>query len=118
MQRLEIIGTDFTKNYAGPILDIQSKNTASQLFVTGGKDIQIINSRFFDNKGTRLAFPNLEPAPVLSRMNLANFFPPGYFDASHSPLIRIMMTPSPKIINRTYLNVTITNSKFFRNKNV
>jgi hypothetical protein len=36
IQELEISGSSFTKNYAGPVLDSNTRETASQIFIRGG----------------------------------------------------------------------------------
>lgn len=112
VQELVIEESAFSKNLAGPILDDSSTDTASQIFIKGGMNVSIGGCTFQDNSGSIYTFSNSDTSKILK------YFPSGYIEYSHSPLINILMTPPTKVKFDVAMNFTIYSSKFLNNRNI
>lgn len=67
---------------------------------------------FQNNRGSLYTFSNSDISKILK------YFPSGYVDYSHSPLINILMTPPTKVKFDIAMNFTIYSSKFYNNRNI
>ncbi len=79
-----------------------------------------MDTEFSDNAGSPYLFQDMSPFAIFpNKRYLINFFPPGYFKHSHSPLIKIVSNPPPQtLLEYNYFNYTLSNCKFLNNRNI
>ena len=74
-------------------------------------NVKINACTFKNNKGSTSLFNSMETTKLI------DYFPPGYFESSMSPLLNILLNPPSKVRNDKLFSFSITSSTFQSNRN-